>query len=166
MSKSRPAGVRLDGGKEAPAVYALLSVDSRKLVLAQRDIRTLEPVADIIGKAVDRPGACGQLRFENRPWPVYALAEDLSVTEQIPSSRRVCALINRPGSYFAILCDRLDLVEETGLKFQPTPICMITPTCAIDTLAVYDNGIALFCSVTGLIRVLGIEDNRNTSNGY
>ena len=166
MTMAQPASTRLDGGKEAPAVYALLSMDDRKLLLAQRDIRTLEPVTDVIGRETDLDGALGYLRFEDRLWPVYALAGDLSVLGEIPASRRICALVNRPGGYFAIVCDQFDLVSGRGLRFQPTPACMVTPTSAIDALARHDNEIVLSCSVPGLARILHIEDNGNTPNGY
>jgi hypothetical protein len=129
------------------------------LILNQRHVRSLEPIADVIDGSAGAGGNFGCLRFDEWLWPVFALADDLSVMDACPPSRPLCALIEELDMRFAVACDQFELVAERDLQLHPVPACMTTPHSAIDAVAIHEDGIALFCSTARLARLLGITNN-------
>ena len=127
---------------EAIQLYALMVLDNCKLLLAQRDIRTLEPVADIENPEKP-PYTVGQISFEGQSWPVYSLTGEMTRSRHLEPSHRVCVLLATKKSYFGLVCDRLEVVHARELTLCPMPSCMIEPNAAINALAIHQGEIAL-----------------------
>lgn len=118
--------------------FAVLTIDRQKLLLAQNEIRTLEPVIDI-DKKTKLPGTVGTLTIQNIRFPVYCVSEDLTVLEIIPTNRRICVLLDEGENSFGITCDKIETTNSEHLKFYSLPECMSLQDSPILALAIRGN---------------------------
>ncbi len=137
----------------APA-YAMLTLDGRRLLLPQGDIRTLEPLADM-DAAFPPDNGVGWLRFEETGWPVYCLNGDLNALGAIPPARRICTLLTGHEGYFGVLCDELVALHGQAVKLRPLPVCMTKPGSPIHALVLQGDEVGLVSGAARLEAFLG-----------
>ncbi len=135
--------------------YVLLSQGARSLLLPQADVRTLEPVLDVVGDAPPRFGV-GWIRFEDQLAPVYCLNKDLNPLRSLPASRRVCVLLNGPEGCFALACDRVQPLRDVQLQLRSIPPAMVRKGMLVRALVAYEDGIGLVTSAGALAAYLRV----------
>ena len=132
--------------------YALLSLESRALLLPQREIRSLEPALDIKTEEPPDQGV-GWLSFEHRDWPVYGFDEGLNPLSLLPASQRCCALLSLEDSYWGLLCTTVATVASSDLHIHPLPASMLTPSSPLSGVAVYGDGVAVVSTASALAEI-------------
>lgn len=146
----------------APSPYVLLGLDGLDLVLPQRDVRSLEPIADIVFAPMPGYGtAVGFIDFIGANRPVYCLDGTLSALRKAPLERRVCALLGRGGRLWGLLCDRVAILEESSLQPQLIPPCMDSPAAPVDGFALYAERLVLMTGAEPLSRLLAVPSDQH-----
>ncbi len=141
----------------APSPYVLLGLDELELVLPQRDVRSLEPMADIVFAPMPESGtAIGHIDFIGAYRPVYCLDGVLSVLREAPLERRVCVLLGRGDQLRGLLCDRAAILEESSLQPQPIPPCMDSPASPVGGFALYAGRLVLMTGAEALSQWLAV----------
>lgn len=136
--------------------YARLAIDELSLLLPQRQIELLEPVLEV--RYAEE--GFGWIEMEGEPLPVYCLSQQLALLHPPPPQRQICALLDRPGGLFGLLCDELDLMGS--LHSVPLPPAMHLPGTPISGLARYKQRV--FCITSA--QALGDYVERLLLQGY
>jgi hypothetical protein len=119
-------------------LYASIAVDDRRLFLAQSEIRSLEPVAELNCEEPPTAGV-GWTAFGTREWPVYCLGSDLRPMDRLPSTSRICVLLGVDEGYFGLLCDELDLLSGKRLQTFPLPAIMRSAHTPVQALVLHED---------------------------
>jgi len=119
---------------------ALLKISDLILLLPQRDVGALESVIDV-DTHEPRPGSVGWFQYAQQQCPVYCLSSDLSLIDEIPDGRRVCASLRSGSGYIGILCDEVGINNQvhTGQR-HALPIAMHIPDTPVLGLLSFDEG--------------------------
>ncbi len=142
--------------EEQATAYAMLTLDGRRLLLPQGDIRTLEPLADMdIASPPDQ--GVGWIPFEGTQWPMYCLSGELSILGTIPPARRICVLLTLGDGYFGLLCDGLVALQGQAVEPSPLPACMARPGSPIEALVLQGDAMGLVSGAARLEAFLGVK---------
>lgn len=114
--------------------YALLTIEHRKLLLPQSEVRTLESVLDIRTKHPPVKGV-GWLAFEQHHWTVHGMDASLNPLTEVPANQRICILLTLEEGYFGLLCTDVTTVQRSAVELQPLPLAMTMPHTPISSLA-------------------------------
>ena len=118
--------------------YAALSLDGFRLLLPQNEIHTLESVEDI-GAARDDDKCAGWINLNDQRWPIYCLSADLQAMAEIPTSRRICVLLEHEDRYLGLACAEVVILERSQVTLSPLPACMRATGTPIRALAVHEE---------------------------
>lgn len=143
---------------EQASAYVMLTMDGRRLLLPQGDIRTLDPLADVDITAPPDRGV-GWVSFDKTRWPVYCLSGGLLVLDRIPQPRRICVLLTRRDGYFGLLCDGLVSLPGQSVKLRPLPACMAKPVSPILALVLKEDEVGLVSAAARLEAFLEVGAN-------
>jgi hypothetical protein len=138
------------------AGWLVLTIDSLRLALPQREVRLIELVADLQPVAIEDGPAIGWLLHKDAdPWPAYCLDGELLLQRPVPAARRICVFIEAGGLVTGIACDRVQsLATDAELTVEPVPGCMTGIRSPITGFARYQADITAVLSVTALAAYL------------
>jgi hypothetical protein len=137
----------------AQAVLSFAGVD---LVFAPGDLRMIETAGDLV--RTDPPArGVGWIPVFDQWWPVYALSFDLEPVPEVPSERRMCAVLGHASGLYGLLCADIRVMRQAGPTFRTLPPSMRRPGSPIQAVAGGEQGI--LCGVTAdvLARFIGVE---------
>lgn len=134
-------------------LYAVLTIDQRKLLLPQREIHTLESVLDVI-TATDVPNAIGSFTLAGNSWPVYCLSGQLDLMLELPGTRRICVLLKDSTQGLGLVCDQIEPLGREDLRLQPLPPSMKTPTSPIQALVLRHDAIGCVTTTAHLATLI------------
>lgn len=112
------------------ASVAILKIGGQDLLFQQSEVRALES-ASYVDCNNPWEGSVGWIAYMRQRWPVYSLSEQLELLDEVPNSRRTCALLATEAGYFGLLCDDVSIVKKieglihempTAMKKADTPI--------------------------------------------
>ncbi len=129
-------------GTHQDRTYALLTIEHRKLLLPQSEVRTLESVLDIHTEHPPAKGI-GWLAFEHHHWPVYGMDGSLSPLAEVPTNQRICLLLTYAEGYFGLLCTDVTTVQSSAIELQPLPLAMTNPHTPLSSLALIEDYVGL-----------------------
>ncbi len=129
--------------------YVLLTIEHRKLLLPQNEVRTLESVLDIRAQYPPVNGV-GWLPFEHHHWPVYGMDAALNPLSTVPSNQRICAVLTLEGGYFGLLGTDVATVQGSAVELQPLPRAMAMPNTPLRSLALLGDHIGLVSAAAAL----------------
>jgi hypothetical protein len=149
-------------------LYAVLSMDGRKLLLPQNEVCSLEPVVDINEQA-KLPGTVGWIEFQDLQCSVYCLGKDLVTLAEIAKTKRMCVLLGDGERYLGLVCDQIETLRHEQLSLHPLPACMQNPVSPILALAIYREEVGCVTTMTRLATFLAQSNNkleRSDGNQY
>ncbi len=119
-------------------LYVAVSMAGFRILLAQSEIRSLEPAVELNR---DEPPVLGVgwISFDGRDWPVYCLGPDLTPSGDLPPTRRICLLLSVSEGYFGLMCEGLEILSSTRLRSLPLPAIMRSPHTPVQSLALYEG---------------------------
>jgi hypothetical protein len=125
--------------------WVVLAIGALRLALPQRDVRQIEPAADLKESAAGEGLEVGWfLRDGTRSWPAYGLDEQLRLERPAAPARRLCVFTATDDEVRGIVCNRVwSLAADADLGVEPVPGCMIGPRSPATGLARFDDGVAL-----------------------
>jgi hypothetical protein len=124
---------------------AVLKIDGLELLLKQSDVRALES-ASFVDANDSRKGSIGWIAYMRQRWPVYSLSEQLDLLDDVPPTRRTCALLAIETGYFGFLCDDVSIVKQTTGQIHELPASMRNADTPI--LGLLPTGNKLLCVST------------------
>ena len=138
------------------AGWLVLTIDSLRLALPQRDVRLIELVADLQPVAAEGEPAIGRLLHEDAdPWPAYCLDGELHLQRPVPAVRRICVFIEAGDHVTGIACDRVQsLATDAELTVEPVPGCMTGIRSPITGFARYQAEITAVLDAAALAAYL------------
>jgi hypothetical protein len=129
---------------------ALLKISGLRMLLPQREIRALEPAESLV-QLDAAPHSVGWLQHAQQRWPVYCLAQDLSLLSVVPRERRACVLLSAGAGYVGILCDDVSVSAQSREQRHELPLAMRRPdTPVLALIAVGDEGVVCVTSAEQL----------------
>jgi len=137
----------LSGAQPAGPDYAALLFDSMKLLLPYNEVLTVESVLDMHKAPFDK---VGQLTNYEQPIPVYCLTQQLTLTSDVPNSRRIIVLFSTEESPVGILCDELGMIRNQALSAYPLPACMVKLNSPVNGIVILDDTIACLSRIARL----------------
>jgi hypothetical protein len=140
-------------------LYAVLRFAECRLLVPQREIRTLESVLDMASEK-ELPTTVGSMTFAGKAWPAYCLTNELAVIQELPSTRRVCVLLSQGRISLALVCDQLETLHQSGPKIQPLPACMATPDSPVEALVILQGSLGCVTSTARLAAYLAQTNPR------
>ncbi len=143
-------------GLRKPAHFVAIALDGFRLLLPQNEIHRLEPVEDIEPVEGDETHA-GWATLNEKRWPVYCLSANLRAMAAIPTSRRICVLLEHADRYFGLACEEVVILKGTQMRVFPLPACMRTPGTPIRALAIHQERVL---SVTCKAALAAFGDGR------
>ena len=140
----------------AIAGWVVLAIGALRLALPQRDVRQIEPAADLKESAAGEQLEIGWfLRDGARSWPAYGLDEQLHLERPAAPGRRLCVFTGARDEVRGIVCNRVwSLAADADLGVEPVPRCMIGPRSPATGLAQFEGGAALVTNGTALAAYL------------
>jgi hypothetical protein len=143
-------------GPSPGAHLVLLQIGRTRLVLAQRDVRSLESATD--AEFTDPPhAALGTIAAGGTAWPVFALDDELALLRVVPRHRPICAMLATDGGSFGLLCDEAQVLPRPGLATYPLPAAMRRAGSPIEGVVTIGAEVALVASARALARMTGAE---------
>lgn len=134
----------------ASGTAALLKISGLRMKLPQREIRALE-TAESIEQLDAAPHSVGWLQHAQQRWPVYCLAQDLSLLPTAPPERRACVLLSAGAGYVGILCDDVSVSAQSQEQRHELPLAMRLPdTPVLALIALGDEGVVCVTSAEQL----------------
>ena len=140
----------------APAFAALL-IGAHRLVLAQSDLRTLEP-ADDVDRADPPAGGVGWIESAARRWPVYNLDDHCLPSGTATRQRRICALLAQGDARFALLCDDVQRLPPTATRSYPLPPSMALPLTPLRGVVAWGDQRAPLTSAAALTAHMSLQE--------
>ncbi len=144
MSMLRPA--LAGAGMNAAAV---LKINGLSLLFQQGEVRTLESASDVDGRE-PMAGSVGWVNYLRQRWPVYCLSEQLELQDEVPSSRRTCALLAMDNGYAGVLCDDASIIKQLAGHRHEVPTAMKTAVTPIQELLASEHGLLCVSSANQL----------------
>ena len=137
---------------QAIRAFAVLTLDGRKWLLPQAEIRALESLLDI-DREVRIPHSVGAVAFAGEWWPVYGLSGELALLSHLPEGRRACPLLDNGADRFGLVCDRVEALPEPP-RLLVLPACMALPDSPIQALALLHDGLGCVTTTERLAALL------------
>lgn len=135
------------------SLYAVISIDNRKLLIPQKEINSLESILDLETTSQEPP-AVGSFTLGGEPWPVYCLSSELDLLLDIPSTRRMCALLKDSNHALGLACDQIEPLRQQNMQLQPLPLSMNTSTSPVQALVLHENGIGCVTTTSRLANLI------------
>ncbi len=151
---------------------AALTMDERRLVLPQAEIRSFEPVLDIVARTQSSEdkllydfvfqNLVGFIDFEGERWSVYCLSGDFVVLPELLPQRRICVLLNGATQAFGLVCDQVEPLKPDLVKGYPMPPCMRRADSPIQGLILYAGMLGYLTTTDELARFLEHDSSVET----
>jgi hypothetical protein len=143
-------------GTSPGAHLVLLQIGRTRLVLAQRDVRSLESATD--AEFTDPPpAALGSIAVGGTGCPVFALDDELAPLRVVPRHRRICAMLATDAGSFGLLCDEAQVLPRMDRATYPLPPAMRRAGSPIEGVVTIGAEVALLASARALARIAGAE---------
>lgn len=150
-------------GRLSDVELARLELERATLAIPMRDLRSLEPMLDMVPAP---PGGClaGVLSIGDTPCPVYCLTDALLLTDAAPASQRICALIDDGDTLFGLVCRAVSAIPAGGAAETPIPTCMEHAASPIEAFALHRGQVMWRTSGAALHRFFAATfDGRETA---
>ena len=138
-------------GSAATGRYAVLVMDSLRLLIPQNQVQTLEPGFDV--QHTDT-GGMGWITVAGARLPVYCLSEDLKPLRKVPASRLIFVLLDSGAGLFGVLCDEVTMFEQVAPEITPLPACMVGPDMPLRGLMLHGEQVLCVGSADDLLACL------------
>ena len=137
---------------EARAVrpYSMLKLDFLVLLIPQHEVRGLEP-ADDIDTSEPPVNGVGWIRVGNQRCPVFCFSEQLRRLNEVPVTRRICAVLAVGEHVFGILCSEVAMLRLPEQRASAMPEAMILPGRPVHALALHEGTVMCVSSAARLI---------------
>lgn len=119
----------------------VLAIDGLKLILPQRDIRTVESIGDV-ELAEKTPTSIGTINYRGQRWPVVCVSSGLLILNAVPASRRACVMLALDGQFLGLLCDDAKVLLNFTQQSFAIPNSMRTHDSPITGLIQYEQSLA------------------------
>ncbi len=134
--------------------WLVLSIDSVRLAVSQKDVKTIE-LASRLDVAVDDEMEAGWLEQDGKMWPVYSVDANLALQVRTPHPRRFCVMLYAGEKLIGFLCDEVRMLPSDGdLDLQMMPECLADPHSALQRVALLDGEIVIAAGNGALARYL------------
>ena len=130
--------------------YSVLRLDFLVLLVPQHDVRTLEPAADV-DMAEPPQNGVGWIHLGNQRYPVFCFSEQLKRLDEVPATRRICAVLAAGEGAFGLLCSDVSLLRLPDVRLSPMPEAMILPGRPIQGLVLHEDRVMCLSSAARLI---------------
>ncbi len=110
--------------------FVVLVLDDISLIVAQQEIRALEPVLDVQTSTTPNgnakhANAAGTLTLAGGVCHVYSLDGELKNLPKIPESHRICAIMNHRDIPYALSCKEVRLLQRSLLSLREIPKALL-----------------------------------------
>lgn len=119
---------------------AVLKINGLSLLFQQGDVRTLESASDVDGSE-PMAHSVGWVNYLRQRWPVFCLSEQLELQDEVPSSRRTCALLALEDGYAGVLCDDVSIIKQLAGTRHEVPPVMRAAVSPIRELVASEHGL-------------------------
>jgi hypothetical protein len=123
------------------ASVVLITIGELKLLLPPSDVRSLESVTDL-DTSQPALNSIGWVVYMQKRWPVYCLAEDLTIMESVPVERRACVILAMGAGYMGVLCNDLSMQKKIDAQRHELPPAMRMPDTPILYLIEFEKSVA------------------------
>lgn len=137
---------------QATPAFAVLTLDGRKWLVPQAEIRALESLLDI-DREVRIPHSVGAVAFAGEWWPVYSLSGELALLPHLPDGRRACPLLDNGMDRFGLVCDQVETLPEPPRRLA-VPACMALLDSPIQALVLLKDGLGCVTTTERLAALL------------
>ena len=118
-----------------------VSLGKTRLLFPGEEVLSLEAVPAIGDPAAD--GSIGTVNLNQSSLAVYYLDEQLRPHGEVQDGRRACICLGDGVAAFALLCDKVETVEEEELQIVELPACMRSTITPVQSLAL--QGTRILC---------------------
>jgi len=118
------------------ATIMAIELDGKTYYLPQVDLITFESTHQLL-----KPGEDGQsvatIEIADQLVPIYCLSKDFELLKQIPDKRKVCIISGYKDRRFGFLCDNIQKLSYSEIRFEPVPACMSTENSPLSSLFLF-----------------------------
>jgi len=130
--------------------WMLLTIDSLKLALRPRDVKTIE-LFDALQVAVDGEVEAGWHEHSGELWPAYCLNRHLALQSDVVTTRRYCVFLEVDDRAMGILCDHVSILSsDEELDVKPVSGCMVLPCSPVKWMASLNGEVVVVVDGHGL----------------
>lgn len=144
---------RLASKSTVVSLYAIVSIDDRKLLIPQQEINSLESIFDL-ATTPQEPPAVGAFTLAGELWPVFCLSSNLDVLLEIPNARRMCVLLKDDNHTLGLVCDQIEPLRQQDMRLQPLPPCMKTSTSPVQALVFHNEAVGCVTTTARLAKLI------------
>ena len=133
--------------------YMQVVLGKTRLLFPGTEVLSLEAIP-----AIGTPhasGSIGCVSLNKTSLAVYNFDEQLHPHSEIPEGRHACICLGDNERAFALLCDKVEVVEDAELQIVELPACMRSATTPVQFLAL--QGTRILC-VSCVKQFAGIFD--------
>ena len=141
--------------------YVQLSLGKTRLLFPGKEVLSLEAVPEIGKPAAD--GSVGAVSLNQSSLAVYNFDEQLHPHNDVQDGRSACVCLGDGRVAFALLCDKVETVEEEGLQLVELPACMRSAITPVRSLALQGTRILCISCVQRFSGVLAISRGEGAS---
>lgn len=142
--------------------YALLYIDSAYLSFPQQQVTVVDLASGV--NPTDRSGGeVGRFADETRGWPIYDLASDLTLNQELSPKRRFVVGLGAPGATnpYGLACDAVETITLPNEALFPLPGCMYTRATPIRQIYKYANKLVVLSDAESMGAYLLEAQNRD-----
>jgi hypothetical protein len=147
--------------RDAVPSYIQMALGKTRLLFPGTEVLSLEAIP-----AIGTPhasGSIGCVDLNRASLAVYNFDEQLHPRGEIPEGRHACVCLGDGDRAFALLCDKVEMVEGAELQIVELPACMRSATTPVQFLAL--QGTRILC-VSCVKQFAGVFDlSRNNEAG-
>ena len=118
------------------AAIMVIEIDGATFYLPQIDLITFENVQQLLG-AENQDLNVATINVSGKMIPVYCLSKDFELLNYIPDERKVCIITGCRDQRFGILCDKIQKLNYTEIRFEPVPACMQTANTPLSSFFLF-----------------------------
>lgn len=123
--------------------WVLLAFDGLRLVVPQRDVKTIE-LHSALQIAVDGEAQAGWYEQANELWPAYNLDRNLALQASEPLARQFCVFMETQGKVAGVLCDHVSmLASDDDLTVQPMARCLVAEQSPLRALGLLNGEVVI-----------------------
>ena len=144
--------------------WLLLTIDSLKFALRQKDVKTIE-LFNALQVAVDGEVEAGWHEHNGDLWPAYCLNQHLALQSDMPTTRRYCVFLEVDDRTMGILCDHVSILSsDEELDLKPVRGCMVLPCSPVKWTALLNGEVVVVADGRGLASYLSTMEEEHAKS--
>jgi len=118
------------------ATIMAIEIDGEAFYLPQVDLITFENTQQLLASE-KQDLSVASINIGAQTIPVYCLSKDFDLLNYIPDERKVCIISGCKDQRFGFLCDKIQKLSYSEIKFEPVPDCMRTANTPLSSLFLF-----------------------------